>query len=83
MVFGSSTTLFKLAIFTLALGVLPLTSYFGSLHYVWEGNATYAAITAIVAANVVLVAYIITSVLEDQQSTPSSASSAQETKKTR
>lgn len=31
------------------------------------GNATFAAITAVVAANIVLVAYIITSVLEDRK----------------
>jgi hypothetical protein len=31
------------------------------------GNATYAAITAVFAANGVLIAYIVTSVLEDRQ----------------
>lgn len=31
------------------------------------GNATYAAITAVFAANVVLVAYIVSSVLEDKE----------------
>lgn len=31
-----------------------------------SGNSTYAAITAIVAANLVLVAYIITSLRDDQ-----------------
>lgn len=30
-------------------------------------NHTYAAITAVVAANIVLVAYILSSVLEDQR----------------
>lgn len=35
--------------------------------YKWAGNATFAAITAVVSANIVLVAYIITSVLEDKQ----------------
>ncbi len=31
----------------------------------WAGNATMAAITAIVSANVVLLAYIILSIIED------------------
>lgn len=31
------------------------------------GNSTYSAITAIVAANIVLVAYIVLSLLEDKQ----------------
>lgn len=31
------------------------------------GNSTYSAITAIVAANIVLVSYIVLSLLEDKQ----------------
>ncbi|KIM46303.1 hypothetical protein M413DRAFT_441391 [Hebeloma cylindrosporum] len=59
--------LFKLIIFSLSLGIVPLSSYFLSLKYIWNENATFAAITAVVSANIVLVAYIITSVLEDKQ----------------
>ncbi|KAJ6509931.1 hypothetical protein C8R47DRAFT_1095964 [Mycena vitilis] len=66
----SSTQLAKLAFFSLSLGILPITSYFGSLKYLWNGNATYAALTAVVSANIVLVAYIITSVLDDKRETP-------------
>jgi len=81
-----SGVLFKLIIFSLSLGIVPLSSYFLSLKYIWNGehlfissnlfvqfshnraeNATFAAITAVVSANIVLVAYIITSVLEDKQ----------------
>lgn len=49
------------------------------------GNSTYAAITAIVAANVVLVAYIISSVREENAAiTNSSASKTEfESRKTR
>ncbi|KAJ4466485.1 hypothetical protein J3R30DRAFT_2266991 [Lentinula aciculospora] len=54
--------------FSLSLGIVPLTLYYGSLHYLWNGNSTFAAITAIVAANIVLIAYIILSILEDKQS---------------
>jgi len=45
------------------------------------GNSTYSAITAIIAANVVLVAYIILSLLEDRENQKSSvlSSSAKET----
>ena len=41
------------------------------------GNSTFAAITAIVAANAVLIAYIILSILEDKQTqrTPTRTSS--------
>lgn len=35
-----------------------------------SGNSTYAAITAVILANVVLVAYIISSILEDQKGAP-------------
>lgn len=59
--------LFKLVLFSIALAVAPLSSYFLSLNYVWEGNSTYAAITAIVAANAVLVAYIAMSLQEERK----------------
>ncbi|KAM6495988.1 hypothetical protein JOM56_008694 [Amanita muscaria] len=65
---ASGAVLVKLAVFSLSLGVVPIASYFGSLKYVWNGNATYAAITAIVAANLVLVSYIISSVMDDRGS---------------
>ncbi|KAJ3999500.1 hypothetical protein F5050DRAFT_928572 [Lentinula boryana] len=70
---ASNGTLFKLVVFSLSLGIVPLASYYGSLNYLWDGNSTFAAITAIVAANVVLIVYIILSILEDKQSpqTPS------------
>ena len=74
----------KLLIFALSLGVVPISSYFLSRDYLWDGtsvpppprtlhssflstagNTIYAAITAIVAANVVLVAYIIESLREE------------------
>jgi vacuolar ATPase assembly integral membrane protein VMA21 len=77
--------LFKLGLFTAALGVGPIATYYASQEYLWKGmmeqcllpsyilidlwwtgNSTYAAITAIVTANVVLVSYIIASIREDQ-----------------
>jgi len=58
--------LLKLVLFSLSLGIVPITSYFASEKYIWNGNSTFAAITAVVAANVVLVAYIVSSVRDDQ-----------------
>lgn len=98
----SSGVLAKLLIFSFSLAVVPLTSYFLSEKYIWNGmsclntvmnaaesifmgytgNSTFAAITAIVAANIVLVLYIIISVLEDKSATSQPPSSTTETKKT-
>jgi len=58
--------LLKLVIFSLSLGIIPITSYFASEKYIWNGDSTFAAITAVVAANVVLVAYIVSSLREDR-----------------
>lgn len=44
--------------------------FFGLFKFVVSGcvgNSTYSAITAIIAANIVLVAYIVLSLLEDKQ----------------
>jgi hypothetical protein len=96
----SRGVLVKLIIFSVTLGVLPIGSYFLSLEYVWKGtyrrylatqmltacigNSTFAAITAIVAANLVLVAYIITAVREDRTNATSGSQTVEkETKKDR
>ncbi|KAG7449253.1 uncharacterized protein BT62DRAFT_1002840 [Guyanagaster necrorhizus] len=62
---ASRSTLAQLVLFSLSLGILPISSYFFSLKYVWNGNSTWAAITAVAAANVVLVAYIFASLRDD------------------
>ncbi|KAG9317573.1 hypothetical protein JVU11DRAFT_1781 [Chiua virens] len=64
---ASRAALVKLLLFALTLAVLPISSYFISLTYIWEGNHIYAAITAVCAANLVLVAYIVLSLLEDKK----------------
>lgn len=69
----------KLIAFSVALGALPLTSYYASLKYLWPENTVYAAILAVVAANIVLVSYIIVAALEDRKAIP--ASKPEETKK--
>ncbi|CAE6397744.1 unnamed protein product [Rhizoctonia solani] len=67
---ADSAVLFKLSGFSIALAVVPLSSYFLSMNYLWGGNSTYAALTAIVSANVVLIAYILLSISDDRASRP-------------
>ncbi|PBL02513.1 hypothetical protein ARMGADRAFT_1159040 [Armillaria gallica] len=62
---ASRSTLAQLVLFSLSLGILPIASYFLSLKYVWHGNSTWAAITAVATANIVLVAYIFASLRDD------------------
>ncbi|VDC02551.1 unnamed protein product [Peniophora sp. CBMAI 1063] len=64
---GENQVLFKLILFSIALGVVPLGSYFLSQKYIFDGNTTYAAVVAIIGANVVLVTYILLSVLDDKR----------------
>lgn len=64
---ASKGTLAKLLFFSISLGAVPLISYYVSLEYVSKGNNTAAAIIAVVTANIVLIAYIITSLLEDRE----------------
>ncbi|KAF8975563.1 hypothetical protein BDQ17DRAFT_1385428, partial [Cyathus striatus] len=78
---ATGRVLVKLVVFSLSLGILPLTSYYASQKYIWNGNSTFAAITAVVAANIVLVAYIITSLLEDRQVSSKSPGNKDESKK--
>jgi len=80
---ASKGVLAKLLLFSISLGVIPLSSYYASLKYVFEGNSTFAAITAVVAANVVLVAYIITSLLEDRKDSTTKGAGEAESKKNR
>ncbi|KAI9574562.1 hypothetical protein HD554DRAFT_59569 [Boletus coccyginus] len=65
---ASRGALIKLLLFAVTLAILPISSYFISLRYMWGGNHNYAAITAVCAANIVLAAYIVTSLLEDRKS---------------
>jgi uncharacterized membrane protein YdbT with pleckstrin-like domain len=48
-------------------------------HEVCAGNDIYAAVLAVVAANIVLVSYIIVAALEERKATP--ATKPEETKK--
>ncbi|ORY80362.1 hypothetical protein BCR37DRAFT_381031 [Protomyces lactucae-debilis] len=62
----SGSVLSKLLFFSAAMVLLPLSSYYLSLNYVFSGyKTTYAAIVAAIMANVVLVGYLIVAFLED------------------
>jgi hypothetical protein len=58
--------IYKLLGFTLAMAALPIGSYFATLNLVFKGNATYAGGFAAVMANVVLIAYVVVAMKEDQ-----------------
>jgi len=78
---ANASVLIKLFVFTVCLGMVPVVSYFASLKYIWNGNSTYAAITSVAAANIVLVLYIIFSIIEDQQDKITTPQTRLETKK--
>lgn len=60
----------KLLFFSGAMLVLPLSAYYLSLEYLFQGYKTnYAAITAAITANLVVVAYVIVAFLEDDSQT--------------
>ncbi|KKA30159.1 hypothetical protein TD95_005470 [Thielaviopsis punctulata] len=56
----------KLLGFTLAMVVCPIGSYFLTVDYVFKGNSSYAGGLAAIIANVVLIAYVIVAMREDQ-----------------
>ncbi|KAI9478283.1 MAG: vacuolar ATPase assembly integral membrane protein vma21 [Benjaminiella poitrasii] len=60
----NSAVLVKLAVFTAALFALPIVTFFLTLHSLFEGNTTYAAGAAAVMANVIVILYVITAMLE-------------------
>lgn len=56
----------KLLLFTALMISAPLGVYFSSLNMVFSGNSTWAGVSAAVTANLVLAAYIVAAVWEDQ-----------------
>ncbi|KAJ6445622.1 VMA21-like domain-containing protein [Purpureocillium lavendulum] len=58
--------IFKLLGFTLAMIVVPIGSYFLTVNSVFKGNSSYAGGLAALLANVVLVAYVVVAMKEDQ-----------------
>ncbi|KAF4311201.1 hypothetical protein GTA08_BOTSDO13248 [Botryosphaeria dothidea] len=58
--------IFKLLGFTFAMITLPIGTYFMTVNTVFKGNSTFAGGLAAIMANVVLVAYVIVAMKEDQ-----------------
>jgi vacuolar ATPase assembly integral membrane protein VMA21 len=56
----------KLLAFTFAMIVVPIGSYYATVNTVFKGNSTFAGATAAIMANVVLIAYVIVAMREDQ-----------------
>ncbi|MCJ1226100.1 vacuolar ATPase assembly integral membrane protein vma21 [Toensbergia leucococca] len=61
-----AAVIYKLLGFTAAMIGGPIGTYFLTVNLVFRGNSTLAGATAAVMANVVLVAYIIVAMKEDQ-----------------
>ncbi|KAG9671609.1 hypothetical protein KCU99_g2950, partial [Aureobasidium melanogenum] len=55
----------KLLLFSFAMIVLPISSYFLTLNNLYSGNSTYAGATAAIIANFVLIGYVIVAMRED------------------
>lgn len=55
----------KLLFFSTALFAAPLAVYYGAKDRYLGGNATYAGGLAAIAANVVLIGYVVAAILED------------------
>ncbi|POR31628.1 Vacuolar ATPase assembly integral membrane protein VMA21 [Tolypocladium paradoxum] len=73
--------IFKLLGFTFAMIVLPIGSYFLTVNTVFKGNSSYAGAMAALLANVVLIAYVIVAMNEDESERNSTSKS--ESKKDR
>ncbi|KAJ4151424.1 hypothetical protein LMH87_012125 [Akanthomyces muscarius] len=57
--------IFKLLGFTFAMIVVPIGSYFLTVHTIFQGNSSWAGGFAALLANVVLLGYVIVAMNED------------------
>ncbi|THY68815.1 hypothetical protein D6C97_00001 [Aureobasidium pullulans] len=55
----------KLLLFSFAMIVLPISSYFLTVDMLFSGNSTFAGATAAIIANVVLIGYVVVAMRED------------------
>ncbi|USP76973.1 hypothetical protein yc1106_04247 [Curvularia clavata] len=62
-----TSVIWKLMSFTFAMITLPIGTYFFTVNFVFQGNATYAGGLAALMANVVLIAYVIMAFKDDQE----------------
>ncbi|EXU96671.1 VMA21-like domain protein [Metarhizium robertsii] len=74
--------IFKLLGFTFAMIVVPISSYFLTVHTVFKvGNSSLAGGLAALLANVVLISYVIVAMKEDDSATLGEGVKKPETKK--
>ncbi|WRT63823.1 uncharacterized protein IL334_000748 [Kwoniella shivajii] len=73
--------LLKLIIFAVSMAVAPIGTYFLVLNQFTQGNTIASAISAIVAANIILVAYIVVAMIEDRSFPTTSNKPVTEVKK--
>ncbi|KAJ2402326.1 hypothetical protein GGI23_000791 [Coemansia sp. RSA 2559] len=57
----------KLVVFSLLMLIAPILAYFASLKYVFVGSTAASAITAVVVANMVVVAWVYTAWSEEKE----------------
>ncbi|KAJ4173482.1 vacuolar ATPase assembly integral membrane protein vma21 [Fusarium falciforme] len=62
--------IYKLLAFTIGMIVLPIGSYFLTVNTIFRGNSSFAGGFAAVMANVVLVAYIVVAMKEENAEQP-------------
>jgi len=58
----------------------PIGTYFLTLNTIFNGNSTFAGATAAIMANVVLVAYVVVAMREDQSEAIEAAEKEKEKK---
>ncbi|OCF31198.1 hypothetical protein I317_04558 [Kwoniella heveanensis CBS 569] len=75
--------LYKLIIFALLMAIVPIGTYFTVLNQFANGSTTVAAIAAVVAANIVLVSYVIVAFKEDAAPASSPTTPGADVKKNR
>lgn len=57
----------KFFLFSTAMIIVPISSYYLSLRYVFkQNNTTFAAIVAVSMTNIVLIGYIILALIEEK-----------------
>ncbi|GAA6002305.1 hypothetical protein JCM10207_001055 [Rhodosporidiobolus poonsookiae] len=61
------SVLTKLVIFSIAMVIAPIGTYYLSRDYLFDSNPTYSAIAAVVVANAILVMFIYIAFKEDQE----------------
>ncbi|KAF2132898.1 hypothetical protein P153DRAFT_175913 [Dothidotthia symphoricarpi CBS 119687] len=61
-----TSVIVKLMSATFAMITLPLGTYFFTVNFVFNGNATYAGGLAALMANVVLIGYVVMAFMDDK-----------------